>query len=189
MFASVRSVGLLGIDGYYVDVEVHLALGLQNFDIVGLGDGAIRESRVRIRSALRNSGFEFPRRRISINLAPADVPKMGTGFDLAIAIALLVASGAIAPPNLDETVFFGELSLDGSLRPVRGALPLALYARQHGARRLVLPRANLDEVAGIGQLDLVGLEDLRDVGRRLEEPIPTHPPSRALRLSQTPQSC
>lgn len=183
MYASVRSIGLLGIDGYFVDVEVHLALGLQSFDIVGLGDGAIRESRVRIRSALRNSGFELPRRRISINLAPADVPKMGTGFDLAIAVGLLTATGCLDAGTLESTVFVGELSLDGSLRPVRGALPLALFAHRRGAKRLVLPRANLEEVAPVRGLSLCALEHLEQLPERLRDGSADLPSGRAAPLA------
>src|SRR6185436_14373803 len=124
---------------YLVEVEVDLANGLPSFTTVGLPQGAVREGKERVTGALTNSGFEFPLKRTTCNLAPADVPKAGSGFDLAIALGILAASGQIRSESLEGVVFLGELGLQGDLRPVRGALPMALAAHRAQARTLVLP--------------------------------------------------
>ena len=126
MLAKVLSGALLGIDAYPVDVEVDLALGLPQFATVGLPEGAVKESKDRVKSAIKNSGYEFPARRITINLAPADVKKDGAAFDLPMAIGLLAATGVVRPAAGPAYVLLGELSLDGRVKPVRGVLPLAV---------------------------------------------------------------
>ena len=126
MLAKVRSAGLFGIDGYIIEVEVDISSGLPFFDIVGLPDPAVKESRERVRAAIKNSGLEFPVKRITVNLAPADTKKEGPAHDLAIAVAILLATGQIPYHPLARSVFLGELSLDGSIRPIHGVLP-ALY--------------------------------------------------------------
>ncbi len=136
----------LGVDAPLVTVEVHLANGLPGFSMVGLPETAVRESRDRVRSAIVNSGFDFPRRRITVNLAPADLPKDGGRFDLPIAIGILAASGQLPPEPLSRWEFAGELALTGALRPVTGALPLALQSRRAG-RQLMVPRENGAEAA------------------------------------------
>jgi len=127
MHTKIYSATNIGIEAYQVDVEVDLSYGLINFFIVGLPDAAIKESRQRIQTALKNSGIKIPERRITVNLAPAHLKKEGTLFDLPIAIGILQASSyiSIAPSFLEETVFIGELSLDGSIKPIHGALPIA----------------------------------------------------------------
>lgn len=147
--AVLRSRALAGMEARAVSVEVHLANGLPSLTIVGLPDAEVREAKDRVRAALQNAGFEFPSRRITINLAPADVPKESGRFDLPIAIGILAASGQLPLAELDDYEFAGELSLSGDLRPIRGALAIAV-AMQRGsgpARGFILPRANADEAA------------------------------------------
>ena len=167
MLARVRSAAVLGIEAYPVEVEVDLTNGLPCFATVGLPHGAVKEGRERVTAALVNSGFEFPLRRITVNLAPADVRKDGSAFDLPVALGILVASGQVAEPGLADQLFLGELGLQGDLRPVRGALSLAVAARQAGARGLILPQANLAEAAVVDGLEVRGAGCLREVTRHL----------------------
>src|SRR5512137_2374074 len=122
MLAKVLSSALLGIDAILVDVEVDIAQGLPQFATVGLPDGAVKESKDRVKSALKNSGYDFPNRRITVNLAPADIKKEGASFDLPISIGILSATGVVKNDKLSDYLLLGELSLDGGIRPVRGAL-------------------------------------------------------------------
>ncbi|HHU21931.1 MAG TPA: ATP-binding protein, partial [Clostridiales bacterium] len=141
MVSKIRSLGLLGIGGYEVSVECFLSSGLPAFDIVGLPDTAVKEARDRVRAAIKNSGMKFPVSRLTVNLAPADTKKAGTVYDLPVLLGILSASGAIkAPP--EDSAFIGELSLTGELRPVNGALPMALAARRRGISRLYVPADN-----------------------------------------------
>jgi magnesium chelatase family protein len=151
MLAAVRSAAVQGIDAYPVTVEVDAASGLPQWTIVGLAAGAIKESRERVGAALVNAGFRLPPRRITVNLAPADVRKDGTAFDLPIALGVLVATGQLPEAAVDGRMYLGELGLDGTLRPVRGALSVARLA---GARRLplVLPQPNVSEAALVSGL-------------------------------------
>src|SRR5512135_1585160 len=139
MLARVKSGALLGVDAYVVEVEVDLAPGLPSFTTVGLPETAVKESKDRVKAAVRNSGYPYPAKRITINLAPADVRKDGTGFDLPVAVALLAAQGVLPPENLESCLFFGELSLDGRLKPTRGVLSTAL-ATQAAGLALIIPR-------------------------------------------------
>ncbi|HBQ64769.1 MAG TPA: magnesium chelatase, partial [Clostridiales bacterium] len=124
MFCSVKSGGITGLEGHVIHVEVDMSNGLPDLSIVGLGDAAVREARQRVRSAIRNSGLEFPLKKTTVNLAPANLRKEGSVFDLAMAIGILGASGQGNTHLLGDMMFLGELSLDGSLRPVRGVLPI-----------------------------------------------------------------
>ncbi|MEP5324690.1 magnesium chelatase domain-containing protein, partial [Marinobacter alexandrii] len=144
MLAIVHSRASVGVSAPAVTVEVHLSGGLPALSIVGLPETGVRESRERVRSALLNAGFEFPARRITINLAPADLPKEGGRFDLPIALGILAASGQIPADSLSAHEFVGELSLDGALRPLNGVLPSVLAARAAG-RALLVPQANAAE--------------------------------------------
>jgi len=130
MLAKVLSSAVLGVDAYLVAVEVDIALGLPTFNTVGLPDVAVKESRDRVKAAIKNSGFEFPAKRITVNLAPADIKKEGAAFDLPTAIGILAAEELVRPGRLSEFVILGELSLDGSVRPIRGALSMAVAARE-----------------------------------------------------------
>jgi len=162
MLSKVLSAAVLGIDAYIVTVETHLEGQLPAIATVGLPDGAVRESRERINAAVKNSKFEFPQKRITINLAPADVKKEGSGFDLPMAIGILAAAGTVKPDLLDQYLILGELSLDGSLQPIRGALPIALSAREQKKRGIILPRENAKEAAMADGLDVRGADTLRE---------------------------
>jgi magnesium chelatase family protein len=163
MLAKVKSGAVLGIDAYLVEVEVDLALGLPVFSLVGLPDGAVKESKDRVKSAIKNSGYEYPSRRITINLAPADVKKEGAAFDLPIAVGLLAASGLIEHDKLQDFAIVGELSLDGRIKPVRGALPIAMEAREQGLRGVILPKENAEEAAVVKGMDILSVEHLSQV--------------------------
>src|ERR1043165_6263908 len=142
MLARLRSAAVFGIDAAPVSIEVDVTYGLPGFTVVGLPDASVRESRDRIRSAIRNSGFEFPKHRITVNLAPADVRKAGASFDLPIALALLAASGVIARRDVGDVLILGELSLDGGIQAARGVLPIAAAARRQRVPGLLLPVSN-----------------------------------------------
>ena len=163
MLAKIKSGAVLGIDAYLVEVEVDLALGLPVFSLVGLPDGAVKESKDRVKSAIKNSGYEYPSRRITINLAPADVKKEGAAFDLPIAVGLLAASGLIEHDKLQDFAIVGELSLDGRIKPVRGALPIAIEAREQGLRGVILPKENAEEAAVVKGMDILSVEHLSQV--------------------------
>ena len=133
MVSRIRSLGIKGVGGYEVSVECSVAQGLPGFEIVGLPDAAVREARDRVRAAIKNSGLKFPVSRLTVNLAPADTKKAGTVYDLPVLLGILAVTGEIKEPPVD-CAFFGELSLAGELRPVRGALPMALAAERAGIK-------------------------------------------------------
>jgi len=162
MFAEVRSAALLGIDAFQVKVESHLENGLPAFTVVGLPDSAVKESRERVSAAIKNSGFIFPSRRITVNLAPADVRKEGSAFDLPMAIGILVASGQVAPKDLSTTTLLGELALDGKIRAIRGALPIASSLRHEGIPSMIVPNENAREAALVPDVAVYPMESLRD---------------------------
>lgn len=168
MLARVRSAAVLGVRAYVVDVEVDLASGLPSFTTVGLPQAAVREGRERVQAALQNAGYAVPPKRITINLAPADVRKEGSAFDLPVALGLLIASGQVRAARLDGQLFLGELGLDGELRPVRGALAIALGARAAGVRGLVLPRANAREAAAAPGVEVRGAGSLAEAAAFVE---------------------
>lgn len=148
VFARVKSLGLLGIDGFLVDVEADLSQGLPGFDVVGLPGTAVRESRDRVRAAMKNGGFTYPVSRITVNLAPADIKKEGSIYDLPLFLALLRASGQLkSRRGWEESAFLGELSLTGEIRPVRGVLPMVIAARDAGLKQVFVPAANAAEGA------------------------------------------
>lgn len=178
MFTRVTSFTLEGIEPRRVGVEVDLRPGLPAFTIVGLGDAAVREARERVRSALQNSGFEFPARRIVANLAPAHLRKSGAGFDAAIAAGVLVASGQLPPLALDGMAVFGELSLRGELRGCRGTLAVAEGAAQAGLDALVVASDRAAEAALVDGLRIAGFEDLRSLAAALAEGTLPPPPER-----------
>ena len=162
MLAKVLSAAVVGIDAILVDVEVDIAQGLPQFATVGLPDGAVKESKDRVKAALKNSGYEFPAKRITANLAPADLKKEGSGFDLPIAIGILAATGIISGDLLKQYILLGELSLDGSLKPIRGALPVAVACRQAGLRGLILPPENAAEAAVVEGVAVITATTLAD---------------------------
>jgi len=165
---KTRSAAVYGIDAHLIDVEVDMYPGsAREFITVGLPDVAVRESRERIRSSLINSGFGFPNKSLTINLAPANVRKEGAGFDLPMAMGILGAMGSLAPDSLDECLLVGELSLDGGVRPIRGALSIAVCARQQGIRRLILPKQNGAEAAVVDGIAVHGVASLGEVVERI----------------------
>lgn len=163
MLAKVLSGALIGIDAYPVEVEVDIAQGLPQFSTVGLPEGAVKESKDRVKSAIKNSGYEFPPRRITINLAPADIRKDGAAFDLPMAVGLLTATGVVRPRRPKSFVLMGELSLDGRIKPVRGSLPVAMAARGWDIEGLILPEENAREGAIVEGLAVFGARDLGEV--------------------------
>lgn len=178
MHMRVLSAATVGIQSHLVDVEVDLALGMIDFAIVGLPDTAIKESRQRIRTALKNSGFRLPQRKITVNLAPASLKKEGTLFDLPIAMGILQASQDLELPNSfwQETLFLGELALDGSIRAVKGVLPIAYAMPTLGKKRLIVPKANADEAGLIEGLEVIGAQNLAQLVnylRGVEQIAPT----------------
>lgn len=171
MHAKVFSAATIGVDARLVEVEVDLALGLIQFYIVGLPDTAIKESSKRIQTALKNSGIRLPAKRITVNLAPADLKKEGTLFDLPIAVGILCADNhlALSKDFLDETLFIGELSLDGGIRGIKGALAVAFDAQRLGKRRIILPKANIQEAALIRGLEIIGVTSIQELVAHLRQ--------------------
>jgi len=165
MLSKVVSCSLKGIDGYIVDVEVDISQGLPSFDIVGLPDSAVKESKERVRTAIKNSGFEFPVKRITVNLAPADIKKEGPSFDLPIAAAILMCTGVIQPVKEGEYMFTGELSLDGSIRHVNGVLPMVYSGTQNEINKFIVPYDNADEAALVYSAEIYPIKDLKELAK------------------------
>lgn len=163
MLAKVESACLMGMDAARVHVEVSLAKGLPCFSIVGLPDAAVREAKDRVVAAIRNTGYEFPSRRVTVNLAPAEIKKEGSAFDLAIALGILLASEAITPPLWPRCIWLGELALDGAIRPIRGALPMVHSLAAEGWASFVIPETNVSEVSFLDAGDIYSFASLRDV--------------------------
>ncbi|MFT3950629.1 MAG: YifB family Mg chelatase-like AAA ATPase [Oscillospiraceae bacterium] len=160
MFAKINSLGLYGLNAFRVFVEIEASKGLESFDIVGLADAAVRESRERIKSAFRTSEIAFPRRRLMVNLAPADTKKTGSVHDLGIAVALLAAAGIADAERLAGCAFIGEVSLSGEIRPVNGVLPMAILAKESGLREIYVPADNAFEASVVEGLSVYGVPTL-----------------------------
>src|SRR5438128_8480022 len=171
MLASLRTAAVFGVEACPVHVEVDVSFGFPSFTMVGLPDTSVRESRERVRLAIRNSGFEYPPHRITVNLSPADVRKAGGAFDLPIALGILAASGVVERRHIADRVLLGELSLDGSIQVTRGVLPIAAAARRDGLAGLLLPAGNACEAAIVSGLDIVGVSSLADAVRALNDPV------------------
>ncbi len=163
MFSKILSAGVLGIDGYIVEVETHLEEGLPAFATVGLPDSAVKESKDRVCAAIKNAGFRLPRKRITVNLAPADIRKEGSAFDLPMAIGILVASGQIDQEKLENIVILGELALDGQIRAIRGGLSIAMAVREAGIQKIIVPKENAKEAAMVQELSVFPVESLSQV--------------------------
>jgi magnesium chelatase family protein len=170
VLASLRSSAVFGVEACPVHVEVDVSFGLPVFAMVGLPDASVRESRDRVRSAIRNSGYEFPAHRITVNLAPADVRKAGASYDLPIALGILAAAGVIQRRQISDVILLGELSLDGSIQAIRGVLPIALAARREGATGILIPGANASEAAIVGNLQVFSVDSLADAVQALNSP-------------------
>ena len=177
MLAKIKSYALDGLKGYSVDVELDITSGLPSYEMVGLASTATKESKERVRAAVKNSGFSYPAKRIIVNLAPADTKKEGPAFDLAVAVGMLVASGQIESKLYKEFVMIGELSLDGKLRHVNGIMPLLISAMQQGCKRFIIPSANAREASYIDGIEVYALENLREAVEFLSgvrfEPVAT----------------
>src|SRR5438309_3595069 len=170
MLARLRSTAVFGVEAYPVQIEVDVSFGLPSFTMVGLPDATVRESRDRVRLAIRNSGLDFPPHRVTVNLAPADVRKAGSSFDLPIALGVLASTGQLAPAALADTLVLGELSLDGGINAIRGVLPIAVAARRLGLTRLLLPPQNAPEARVVDGLRISIVRSLTDALRALASP-------------------
>ena len=163
MLSIIKSAALLGIDSYPVEVEVDLSNGLPAFDIVGLPDSAVKESRERVRTAIRNAGFSFPVKRITVNLAPADTKKEGAAFDLPIALGILSACNLFSAEKTEDALITGELSLDGSVRPVNGVLPMLYDALRRGISVSFVPFENAEEAALVEGMTVYPVHSVKEI--------------------------
>ena len=191
MLATIESATVIGVDACRVHVEIDVSRGFPTFQLVGLPDASIKESRDRVRAAMRNSGYDFPLSRITINLAPGDVRKAGPAFDLPIAVGMLAATGVVKRTDFMGIVHIGELSLDGSIQPARGVLPIAAEARRNHARALLLPLENLAEATVVSGLRLLPVRSLSEAVERLnqaDDEWPVAPAPNAPKAPQAPQA-
>lgn len=170
MLSKMNTFALMGIEGYQVSVEVDMSNGLPAFDIVGLPDSAVKESKERVRTAIKNSGFTLPVQRITVNLAPADTKKEGPAFDLPIAAGIMVCMGIILPESAKDFMITGELSLDGSVRPVNGVLPMVYKAKQCGIQKCIVPKENAPEAALVKEMDVYPVDSLQEMARFFQNP-------------------
>lgn len=177
MLFKIASASLIGIEAYVVDVEVDISSGLPAFVTVGLPDASVRESKERVRAALKNCGYDFPSRKVTINLAPADRRKEGPSFDLPISLGFLAHLGVFPQERLGDYLFMAELALDGSLKPVRGILAATVLAKRKGFKGMVIPKENEKEAALVKGIEIYGLEDVVRVVKLLNKPEEI-PPSR-----------
>ena len=183
MYAVIRSLGVSGVGGYEVSVEVNITTGLPVFEIVGLPDTAVKEARERVRAVIKNNGFRYPVSHLTVNLAPADKKKAGTVYDLPLLIGILSAAGEIKNPPKDSA-FFGELSLTGELRPVPGALPMAIAAERAGIRTLYVPEANAPEAAFAEHVSVIPVRDVKQLLQHLNH-VEEIQPAAAPKLGET----
>ncbi len=175
MIAKIICYTLNGLEGVAVEVETDVNKGIPSYDMVGLPDTAVKESKERVRSALKNSGLLFPLHKITVNFAPADIKKEGASFDLAIAISLLKASEQLVGARVEDTVFLGELALNGDLRPVSGLLPILISAKGHGYKKFIIPAANAKEARFLGGAEIYPAETLSQVVNHLSGLAPIAP--------------
>ena len=187
MLASLRTAALFGVEACPVQVEVDVSFGFPSFTMVGLPDASVRESRERVRLAIRNSGFEYPPHRITVNLSPADVRKAGAAFDLPIALGILAASGVVEQRHVADRVLVGELSLDGTIQATRGVLPIAAAARRDGLVGVLLPAGNAREAAIVSGLDIVAVGSLGDAVRALNDPAGFRASTAGVGLAELPR--
>ena len=163
MISIVKSMSLHGLEGYPIEVQVDVSAGLPCFEIVGLPDTSIREAKERVKTAIKNSGFELQSRRIIVNLAPANTKKEGSYLDLPIAIAILLNIEEIEKQDLENTIFVGELSLDGKINKINGVLPICIEARRLGIEKVIVPAENSNEAAIVEGIDVIGVRTLEEV--------------------------
>lgn len=160
MLSIIKTMSLHGLDGYLIEVQVDVSPGMPEWTIVGLPDTSVKEAKERVRTAIKNSGFELQSKKIIVNLAPANTRKEGSLFDLPIAIGILANFGAIVSQNLEDTVFVGELSLDGKINKAKGILPMCIEAKKMGIKRIILPKENAKEAAIVKELEVIGVSTL-----------------------------
>ncbi|MBW2130671.1 MAG: ATP-binding protein, partial [Deltaproteobacteria bacterium] len=175
MLAKVLSSAVIGIDAYIVNVEVDISQGLPSFSTVGLPEGAVRESKERVRTAIRNSGYHFPSDRITVNLAPADIKKEGTAFDLPMALGILAGTGLVSPSSYAGHLVLGEMALDGLVRPIKGVLPMAIAAKEQGLAGIYLPAENAPEASVVGGIKIYPLKSLSQLIEALSGIRPIEP--------------
>ena len=162
MLVKVFGAAVQGIDALVVTIEVNCSQGIR-FLMVGLPDAAVKESHERIVSAVEHNGYKFPRRQVIVNMSPADIRKEGASYDLPLAIGILAGDGKVKSDRLGDYMLMGELSLDGSILPIKGALPIAIKAREEGFKGLIIPKANVREAAVVNNLEVYGVENLTEV--------------------------
>ncbi len=163
MLSITKSMALHGLEGFLIDVQVDISAGMPTWDIVGLPDTSVKEAKERVRTAIKNSGYELFSRKIVVNLAPADIKKEGSIFDLPIAVGILTSLDIIYGKNIEDILMIGELSLNGNLNPIDGALPICIEAKRLGIKRVILPQANAKEASVIDGIEILGAYDLAQV--------------------------
>lgn len=166
MLSKIKSIALKGLDGFLVEIQTSISNGVPEFDIVGLPDTSVKEAKKRIEIAIKNSGIEFPNKKILINLAPADIKKGGSCFDLAMAIGILIAMNTVPAIDIDKmvnTIFIGELSLDGKINRVNGILPMCMEAKELGIKRIILPKSNANEASIVEDLDIIAISNIKEL--------------------------
>ena len=173
MLSIVKSMSLIGLEGYLVYTQVDISAGMPAFNIVGLPDISVKESKERVKAAIKNSGYDMKSRKIVVNLAPADIKKEGSYFDLPIAIGILGCNNNIQ--NLEDTIFIGELSLDGKLNKVNGILPICIEAKKLNIKKIILPKENANEAAVVDGIQIIGANNLREVIQYLNGEIEISP--------------
>ena len=171
MLSITKSMALHGLEGFLIDVQVDISSGMPSWDIVGLPDVSVKESKERVRTAIKNSGFELRSSKIIVNLAPAEIKKEGPYFDLPIAVGILLSMETIKPQKLEDTIFIGELSLDGKLMKVNGILPLCIEAKKLNIKRIILPKENVKEATIVKGIEVIGINDLKEIVMYLNEEI------------------
>ena len=169
MVNKVTTATVIGLEAYKITVEIDVINSLPGISIVGLPDAAINEARDRVRSAIKNSNYTFPSKKVVINLAPADIKKVGTNFDLPIAVGILTEEGTIIPEKIEDYAFIGELSLDGKIRGVNGVLPIILGLKKSGIKNVIVPAQNANEAALADGINIYGAEHLTDVVNHFTE--------------------
>ena len=163
MLSITKSMALHGLEGFLIDVQVDISAGMPSWDIVGLPDTSVREAKERVRTAIKNSGYELFSRKIVVNLAPADIKKEGSLFDLPIAVGILTSLDIVYSKNIEDILMIGELSLNGNLNPINGALPICIEAKKLGIKKVILPQANAKESSVIDGIEILGAYDLTQV--------------------------
>lgn len=163
MLSIIKSIALHGLEGFLIDVQVDISAGMPTWDIVGLPDTSVKEAKERVRTAIKNSGYELPSRKIVVNLAPADIKKEGSIYDLPIAIGILMSLEIIYCKEIEDILMIGELSLNGNLNPINGALPMCIEAKRLGIKKIILPKANAKEASIVEGIEILGVSNLEEV--------------------------